>query len=72
VTPVAATGALDPPGYTSSIVSMTEMPSRAVRPVGASGSVMLIGGAEDKVRDKVILSRFAEAAGGVDAHVVVI
>lgn len=33
---------------------------------------MLIGGAEDKVRDKVILSRFAQAAGGVHAHVVVI
>lgn len=48
------------------------MPSRAVRPVGSSGSVMLIGGAEDKVRDKVILSRFAEAAGGEDAHVVVV
>ena len=33
---------------------------------------MLIGGAEDKVRDKVILSRFAEAAGGTEGHVVVI
>ena len=33
---------------------------------------MLIGGAEDKIRDKVILSRFAEASGGTDGHVVVI
>jgi cyanophycinase len=33
---------------------------------------MLIGGAEDKIRDKVILSRFAEGAGGADGHVVVI
>ena len=33
---------------------------------------MLIGGAEDKVRDKLILSRFAAFAGGPDGHVVVI
>jgi cyanophycinase len=33
---------------------------------------MLIGGAEDKVRDKVILSRFAAFAGGAQGHVVVI
>ncbi len=33
---------------------------------------MVIGGAEDRVRDKVILSRFAKFAGGADGHVVVI
>jgi cyanophycinase len=33
---------------------------------------MLIGGAEDKVRDKVILGRFVDAAEGADGHVVVI
>jgi cyanophycinase len=33
---------------------------------------MLIGGAEDKVRDKLILARFAELAGGPAGHVVVI
>jgi hypothetical protein len=33
---------------------------------------MLIGGAEDKVRDKLILSRFATFAGGPDGHVAVI
>jgi cyanophycinase len=33
---------------------------------------VLIGGAEDKVRDRLILSRFAEAAGGDGGHVVVI
>jgi cyanophycinase len=33
---------------------------------------MLIGGAEDKVRDKLILSRFAAFAGGPEGHVVVI
>jgi cyanophycinase len=43
-----------------------------VRPVSTAGSVMLIGGAEDKIRDKVILSRFVEGAGGADGHIVVI
>jgi cyanophycinase len=33
---------------------------------------MVIGGAEDKFRDKLILSRFAKFAGGEDGHVVVI
>ena len=33
---------------------------------------MVIGGAEDKLRDKVILSRFAKFAGGAEGHVVVI
>jgi cyanophycinase len=36
------------------------------------GSVIIIGGAEDKVRDRVILSRFATLAGGRDATVAVI
>jgi len=33
---------------------------------------MVIGGAEDKLRDKTILSRFARFARGADGHVVVI
>jgi cyanophycinase len=33
---------------------------------------MVIGGAEDKLNEKVILSRFAKLAGGPDGHVVVI
>jgi cyanophycinase len=33
---------------------------------------MVIGGAEDKIRDKVILNRFARYAGARDGHVVVI
>jgi cyanophycinase len=33
---------------------------------------MMIGGAEDKLRHKVILSRFARFAGGADGHVIVI
>jgi len=39
---------------------------------GTAGPVMIIGGAEDKFRDKVILSRFAKFAGGKGGHVVVI
>ena len=36
------------------------------------GSVIIIGGAEDKVRDRVILSRFVTLAGGRDATIAVI
>jgi cyanophycinase len=36
------------------------------------GYVMIIGGAEDKVRERVILNRFVALAGGVDARIVVI
>jgi cyanophycinase len=36
------------------------------------GPVMAIGGAEDKFRDRVILSRFFELSGGPDARIVVI
>src|SRR5712691_10968398 len=38
----------------------------------AAGPIMVIGGAEDHRRDKVILSRFAKLAGGPDGHVAVI
>ncbi len=38
----------------------------------AAGPIMVIGGAEDKFRHKLILSRFARFAGGQDGHVVVI
>ena len=33
---------------------------------------MVIGGAEDKVREKVLLARFVRFAGGADGHIVVI
>ncbi len=36
------------------------------------GHVIVIGGAEDKVRERIILSRFVALAGGADARVVVI
>lgn len=38
----------------------------------AEGSVIIIGGAEDKVRDRVILGRFVALAGGPDATIAVI
>lgn len=38
----------------------------------ASGTVIIIGGAEDKVRDRVILGRFVELAGSADAQIAVI
>jgi cyanophycinase len=43
-----------------------------LRAVGGAGPVMVIGGAEDRFRDKVILGTFAELAGGAGGHVVVI
>ncbi|MEO8272898.1 MAG: cyanophycinase [Chloroflexota bacterium] len=38
----------------------------------SDGTVMVIGGAEDKIRDRVILNRFCTLAGGSNAVVVVI
>ncbi|MCC6943977.1 MAG: cyanophycinase [Thermomicrobiales bacterium] len=39
---------------------------------GARGAVIAIGGAEDKFKDKVILSRFVELAGGRDARITIV
>ena len=36
------------------------------------GTVIVIGGAEDKVRDRVILGRFVALAGGPEARIAVI
>ena len=38
----------------------------------AEGSVIIIGGAEDKVRDRVILNRFVSLAGSRDATIAVV
>jgi len=38
----------------------------------SDGTVIVIGGAEDKIRDRVILNRFVSLAGGTDATIVVI
>jgi cyanophycinase len=53
---------------------MAERTPRSLSSIGGltAGPVLVIGGAEDKVSDKLILSRFAAYAGGEDAHVVVI
>src|SRR5204863_4596881 len=55
-------------------VSCREHPPSPREPLIAvtEGSVIIIGGAEDKVRDRVILSRFATLAGGRDATIAVI
>jgi cyanophycinase len=38
----------------------------------SDGTVIVIGGAEDKVRDRVILNRFVQLAGGADASIAVV
>jgi cyanophycinase len=43
-----------------------------LRSVGGAGPVMIIGGAEDRFRDKVILGTYADLAGGADGSIVVI
>jgi cyanophycinase len=53
------------------ILSRTNPRGAQSTPV-SDGHVIIIGGAEDKVRDRVILSRFASLAGGRDATVAVI
>lgn len=49
---------------------------KKARPVAEApaepGPVMIIGGAEDKLRDRVILNRFIHLAGGPQARIVVI
>src|ERR1700736_6996953 len=49
-------------------------PVRLAQPTdgGAPGPVMVIGGAEDKLGERVILSRFVQLAGGDQARIVVI
>jgi cyanophycinase len=48
------------------------MEAGALRAIGGAGPVMIIGGAEDRFRDKVILGTFANLAGGAEGSVVVI
>src|SRR5439155_20017167 len=42
------------------------------RPRMRAGTVVLIGGAEDKVRERVILTRFVTLAGAQKARIVVV
>lgn len=41
-------------------------------PPGRPGRLMAIGGAEDKTRERVVLRRFVEIAGGERAHVLIL
>jgi cyanophycinase len=58
-------------GSLFAILSRNVPPRRSGREL-TDGTVMIIGGAEDKIRDRVILSRFTTLAGGADGLVVVI
>jgi cyanophycinase len=52
------------------MLARVDRPDRMV--IVPEGTVIVIGGAEDKVRDRVILSRFVALAGGPDATIAVI
>jgi cyanophycinase len=51
---------------------MSERRAARLAGLATAGPVMVIGGAEDKLRDKHILARFVKLAGGAEGHVVVI
>ena len=58
-------GPVDQPGdHSSDRTSPNAIPT--------PGPVIIIGGAEDKFRNKTILHRFVELAGGPDSHIVVV
>src|SRR5437879_5269213 len=64
-------------GVRSPFVRLASMGSRrsivrAVSKENRRGPVMVIGGAEDKLKDRVILARFVSLAGGSGAHIVVV
>jgi cyanophycinase len=52
-------------------MAASQPPYHAANPA-APGPVMIIGGAEDKLKDRVILGRFVSLAGGPDSHIAVI
>src|SRR2546430_1992425 len=59
--------------YTDPRMAKSNQPHKTIASVPAApGPVMIIGGAEDKLRDRVILTRFVSLAGGSDSPVVVI
>ncbi len=53
---------------------LSDRPATATVPVGqrAHGAIMAIGGAEDKLDDKVILSTFVQIAGGRAARIAIV
>lgn len=48
------------------------MESIEAQAAGRPGLLIAIGGAEDKIRERVILRHFVEACGGPDAHIVIL
>ena len=62
--PTAVTHDLAGPDGVRRILANRRLAGEAV----ADGTVIIIGGAEDKVRDRVILSRFVALAGGRGRH----
>jgi cyanophycinase len=57
----------------SSVIETEQLPGVLARPsTRGRGPVMAIGGAEDKFRDRIILSTFVQLAGGRDACISVV
>jgi cyanophycinase len=57
---------------TSTANPETRLIATAGSVAGQSGAVMAIGGAEDKFRDRIILSSFFQLAGGRDAKIAIV
>src|SRR5690606_2432290 len=55
---------------TDSIVA--ERPSTITTPAAPAGPIMAIGGAEDKLDDKLILATFVQLAGGQSAKIAIV
>ena len=57
----------------SSVIETEQLPGVLARTsTRGRGPVMAIGGAEDKFRDRIILSTFLQLAGGKDACISVV
>jgi len=54
------------------VIGRARLAARYTPPNMAEGTVIIIGGAEDKIRDRVILNRFVSLAGGQDATIAVV
>ena len=63
---------IEPPRPTADHILPGWQRGRGYTPPMTEGHVIVIGGAEDKVRERVILTRFIALAGGPDARIAVI
>jgi cyanophycinase len=52
--------------------AVTDRPTETMAPANRRGVLMPIGGAEDKMDDKIILSTFAQLAGGKSARIAIV